>query len=73
MLNMINLPRNINQNHNEYHYTLTRMSEMKETENATCWRECGGTILSYVAGESVKEYNHFEKQFSYKVKHMLNM
>lgn len=31
MHSVINYYRNANQNHNEYHYTLTRMAEMKET------------------------------------------
>lgn len=52
VLSIINLYRNVNQNHNEYHYTLIRMAKMKETENITFWQECGVTILSYIAGKS---------------------
>lgn len=33
MLNIISLSRNVNQNHSEYHYRLTRKAGMKEIEN----------------------------------------
>lgn len=33
MLNIISLSRNVNQNHSEYHYGLTRKAGMKEVEN----------------------------------------
>lgn len=48
-MHIINYYRSANQNHNEYHYTLTRTAEMKETD----WQECAAAILSYIAGESV--------------------
>jgi len=35
MFNIINLSRNVNQNHSECHYRLTTKAEMKETENTT--------------------------------------
>lgn len=42
MLSIINHYRNVNQNHNEYHHTFTRMAEMKETDSG----ECGAAIFS---------------------------
>lgn len=58
-MHIINHYRNASENHNDYHYTLTRMAEIKETDG---W-ECETTIFSHIAGESVKWYCHFEKQF----------
>ena len=39
--------RNANQNYNEYHLTLVRMTIIKKSTNNRCWRGCGekGTLL----------------------------
>ena len=33
--------RNANQNYNEYHLTLVRMTIIKKSTNNRCWRGCG--------------------------------
>lgn len=71
-MHIISYYRNANQNHNEYHYTLTRMAEMKETD----WQECAAAIFSYIAGESVVVQPLWKENslsVPYKVKHILNI
>lgn len=46
-----------------YLYTLTRMVEVKKTDNIQCWWKNGATELPHLAGGNVKRYSHAGTKF----------
>ena len=52
----------VTERYKRYYYRPFRMSEIKQTDNTKCWQGREGTGTLYVAGENVKQCNHFRKQ-----------